>query len=146
MEWNFVQGVVGNDVGLDYVFPEYTLAPYATAGQIIRGAVEVLLNISEDKRYRDHDIVLMGCSAGGWIIMRLAQVLTRLAMGQTEIEGVPRGHSWELGRVQALRRKLKQVISMSGGLSLNITDTESVAMAQKASRREETQSGTEGND
>lgn len=115
----------------------YTLVPYATAGQVIRVAIDLLISISEDPRYVGRDIVLMGSSAGGWIALRLALALSRLALGDeafdAERTGISPGPAWDLDKIRRVRRAVTKVISVSGALGLSLDSEEEVELGRQVS-------------
>jgi len=115
----------------------YTLAPYATAGQVIRVAIDLLISISEDSRYVGRDIVLMGSSAGGWIALRLALALSRLALGDeafdAECTGISPGPAWDLEKIRRVRRAVTKMISVSGALGLSLDSEEEVELGRQVS-------------
>lgn len=117
------------------MFPVYTLAPYATAGQVLRTAIDLLISVSEDPRYTGKAIILVGSSAGGWIALRLALVLTRLALGDeafdAERTGISPGPAWDLEKIRRVRRAVTKVISVSGALGLSVDSEEEVELGRQ---------------
>jgi acetyl esterase/lipase len=90
----------------------YTLAPLATGTQCIAAAIDLVVHVSQDKRYAGKRIVLMGDSAGGWIVLRLALALTELALGKgipelKEVKGLKRDS------IKAAREKLYALVMIS---------------------------------
>lgn len=64
------------------VVPIYTLAPLTTAREWQETAVDLVISLSKDERYTGFDIVSMGDSAGGWMTLRLYQVMCEIALGK----------------------------------------------------------------
>ena len=139
IEWQYTHDLLVKKTGHSTVFPVYTLAPYATAGQVIRVAVDLLIAISKDPRYVNKDIVLMGSSAGGWIALRLALVLTRLALENETFDagriGVFPGPAWDLDTIRKVRMAVTKVVSISGALGLSLQSQEEIALGNKACLR-----------
>jgi len=73
------------ETGCPIIYPLYTLAPSGTAAQCIAGGLKLLLRIHRDERYRDHQIIITGASAGAWIALRLVLALSEIVLGKTTI-------------------------------------------------------------
>lgn len=50
--------------------------------------MEFTLSIAADSRYKDLDIVHMGDSAGGWMALRMRQLMCGLILGEEKISGL----------------------------------------------------------
>jgi hypothetical protein len=70
------------NLGCPVVYPLYTLAPVGTAAQCIRGALLLLLEIHQNPKYRDHQIIVTGSSAGACIALRLTLALAEIILGK----------------------------------------------------------------
>jgi len=71
--------------GCPVVYPLYTPAPVGTAAQCIRGGLLLLLEIHQDPKYRDHQILVTGASAGAWIALRLTLALAEIILGKATL-------------------------------------------------------------
>jgi len=70
------------DTGCPVVYPLYSLAPVGTAAQCIRGGLLLLLEIHQNPKYRDHQVLVTGASAGAWIALRLTLALAEIILGK----------------------------------------------------------------
>lgn len=81
--WAFIQKLIQR-TGTSVVVPIYKLAPLNTADAFTESAMELLLDVSQDTRYPNAEIVLAGDSAGGWITLRLIEALCEAALKGVE--------------------------------------------------------------
>lgn len=73
------------DTGCPIVYPLYTLAPVGTAAQCVQGGLKLLLSVYRDDRYRDHEIIITGASAGAWIALRLVLALGEIVLDKSTV-------------------------------------------------------------
>lgn len=77
--WSLVHRLV-KQLDCRVVFPMYTLSPFSTAAAWDRVASDLIVQIAQDPRYRSMEIVFMGDSAGGWMVLRLLNLLCELGL------------------------------------------------------------------
>lgn len=99
--WQAVQRVAA--LGVPVVFPQYKLAPLSNAGHWCRAAVEFLVDLADDTRYKGREIILMGDSAGGWMVLRLLEAMCGFLLGEED-----------LGLREEIRPAVERVMRHSG--------------------------------
>jgi hypothetical protein len=62
--------------------------PESSAEGWCKNAVEFVLSVASDPRYAGKTIVHMGDSAGGWMSLRIKQLLCGLALGEEAVYGL----------------------------------------------------------
>jgi alpha-beta hydrolase superfamily lysophospholipase len=69
------------------ILPIYTLLPLSTADECTEFAISLIHSLILDERYKGKEIILMGDSAGGWIVLRALERMCELALnGDNEAE------------------------------------------------------------
>lgn len=107
---------LANDFHIPVILPIYTLAPRATGRQFIVAAIDLLMQLRLEKRYKDREIVLVGDSAGGFLSLQLFVTLTNMACpggdfdyaGQAELL-----ERYSLDAIRSLRSLVTTVILFS---------------------------------
>lgn len=105
--WKLVH-TLSSQTGVSFIIPHYTKAPYTTADQSILGGLALIIAVSNDPRYKDKEIVLMGDSAGGWFVYRLLLAMTELALGNFD-----QSVMFDLDAARVARRKMHKAITIS---------------------------------
>ena len=75
-----VAGRIARDYHCPVIHPAWTLAPCGNALQFPTMAVEFVLRVADDPRYRGKEIWVGGLSAGGWCALRLLLALCEEGM------------------------------------------------------------------
>lgn len=102
------------DTGCPIVYPLYTLAPLGMAAECIQGGLQLLLCIYNDPRYRDHQIIVTGASAGGWIALRLVLALGEIVLGKATV----RSHQSAIASEPAIDPSLTEHLDSTVGLGI----------------------------
>lgn len=77
--WVFVLRLI-KELNVPIIIPMYTLAPIATSDEFDKTALAFTLQISQDDRYKDKELIHMGDSAGGYCVLKLLELLCHKAL------------------------------------------------------------------
>lgn len=136
------------DTGCPVIYPLYTLAPVGTAAECITGGLRLLLEISQDDRYRDHKIIVTGASAGAWIALRLVLALAEGAMGKSTVRSPPSSRVdgtaadqsittlMESSAAMNIARRIREVVLQSPWVDTDLKHPEDRDIHSKASEIE----------
>jgi hypothetical protein len=115
--WQAVHRFV-RDHKMPTVFPQYTLAPLATADTFCLAAFEFLKEVHTDPRYAGKKIVHAGDSAGGWMVLRLLEMMCGISLG--EERGEMGDEEREIAR--SMTRRMGMGIMISPLVNFELTD------------------------